>query len=140
MQKGKRLADYKNSFEAAPTVKVDLTPSLYKNSIILFDGENHTVVPLGAVLSLPANLRGHILEKPEGAFLFWPSFLEKNKKWVGSWEVSMAVARGEAEMPKATVEQLANDSRVLVAVFKGGPITILEAVPDKTNKSAGAKE
>jgi hypothetical protein len=140
MQKSRRMSDYKGAFEAAPVVKPDLEPSLYKKSIILFDGDNHTVVPIGAVLSLPDNLRGHIVGKPEGPFLFWSAFLEKNKNWCGSWEVSMAIARGEAEMSKAVVKQIASDTRILVAVYKGGPITVLEPVPDKTSKTTGAKE
>lgn len=141
MQKSKRMADYKSAFEAAPAVKPDLTPSLYKKSIILFDGDNHTVVPMGAVLALPANYRSRIIDKPEGTFQFWSVFLEKNKNWLGAWEVPMAMARGDAEMSKSVMKQIANDSRVLVAVYKGGPITVLEPVPDKSSaKTAGAKE
>jgi hypothetical protein len=140
MQKSKRLADYKGAFEAAPEVAPDLTPSLYKKSIILFDGDNHTVVPMGAVLALPAGYRNRIIDKPEGEFLFWSTFLEKNKKWVGAWEVPMAMARGDAEMSKSVMKQIANDTRVLVATYKGGPITVLESVPDKTSKTTGAKE
>jgi hypothetical protein len=140
MQKSKRMADYKGAFEAAPQVKPDLTPSLYKKSIILFDGDNHTVVPMGAVLALPASYRSRIIDKPEGTFQFWSVFLEKNKNWLGAWEVPMAMARGDAEMSKSVMKQIANDTRVLVAVYKGGPITVLEPVPDKTTKTAGTKE
>jgi hypothetical protein len=140
MQKSKRMADFKGAFEPAPAVAPDLTPSLYKTSIILFDGQAHTVVPMGAVLSLPSNYRARIIDKPKGDFLFWPAFLEKNKSWVAGWEVPMAMARGDAEMSKSVMKQIANDARVLVAVFKGGPITVLEPVEDKASKTSGAKQ
>jgi hypothetical protein len=135
--KGKRWADMKGAFIPARAAKPDLTPSLYKRSIILFDGEEHTVVPLGSVLRLPAGYRSRIIDEPKGTFLFWTSFAEKNKSWVGGWEVSMAMARGDKELAKKVMQQTAQDPRVLVAVLKGGPITVLEPVPDKTS---GGKE
>jgi hypothetical protein len=135
MQKSKRMSDFKGAFEPAPQVKPDLTPSLYKKSIILFDGDVHTVVPMGAVLHLPQNYRSRIIDKPKGALLMWPSFLKKNKDWVGGWEVSMAMAKGDPDLAKNVLKQTAQDTRVLVSVYKGNPITTLAPVPEQTSEA-----
>lgn len=137
MRASKRMSDYKGAFEPTAEVKPDLTPSLYKRSIILFDGDVHTVVPIGAVLRLPPTYRSRVIDKPKGDFLFWPAFLEKNKNWVGGWEVPLAMAKGDATLAQNVMKQTAQDTRVLVAVYKSCPITVLEAVPDKTS-GAGA--
>lgn len=133
MQKSKRMSDFKGAFEPAPEVKPDLTPSLYKKSIILFDGDVHTVVPIGAVLHLPQNYRARVIDKPKGDFLFWPAFVEKNKNWVAGWEVSLAMAKGDPALAQNVMKQTSQDTRVLVAVYKSCPITVLEPVPDKSS-------
>ncbi len=126
------MSDFKGAFEPAPQEKPDLTPSLYKKSVILFDGDVHTVVPIGAILRLPPDYRGRVIDKPKGDFLFWPAFVEKNKNWVAGWEVPLAMAKGDAALAQNVMKQSSQETRVLVAVYKSCPITVLEPVPDKS--------
>ena len=119
-----------------------LENSLYKKSIILYDGEKHTVVPVGAILHLPPSYRNRVVPKPVGVFTFWPSFLERNASWLGAWEVPLRMAQGDPEAAKKVLAQTSLQSRVLVAVYRGGPISILEpviepAVGAKSDSSAG---
>ncbi len=137
MEGSKKMADMRDAFQPAPAVKPSLEPSLYKRSIILFDGSHHTVVPIGAVLRLPATYRNRVIEKPEGEFIFWPAFLEKNQSWLGGWEVPLAMAKGDAELSKKVMKQVDRENRVLVAVYKSCPITVLEAEPE--SEGAGAR-
>jgi hypothetical protein len=74
------------------------TNSLYTKSIILSDGVCHTLVPIGSVLHLPANLRSHVLAAPQGEFLLWPKFLERNAAWLGAKEVPLKMAQGDAKL------------------------------------------
>jgi len=132
---------------AAPTLKAELKAkavplsspapaiqsSLWKSSIILSDGEKFTLVPVGSILHLPAGLRSRVLAKPQGDFTFWPSFLRRNAAWLSAREVSLPLSRGNAQESKALLKSLDRDPRLIVATFKGGPITILEPAPARPN-------
>jgi hypothetical protein len=104
-----------------------------RNSIILADSEKYTVVPVGAILHLPARMRSRVLSEPKGDFTFWPSFLERNSSWLAAKEVSLTLSRGNSKEADALLKSLANDSHVVVATYKGGPITILERAPANKN-------
>ncbi len=100
--------------------------SLWARSIILSDGEKFTLVPVGSILHLPEALRSRVLVKPQGDFTFWPSFLKRNEVWLGAKEVSLSLSRGNEKEAKSLLQSLSRDPRLLVATYKGGPITILE--------------
>lgn len=125
----------KATTQAPVTARPSMESSLYRKSVILYDGVHHTVVPVGSVLQLPAGYRNRVVEKPVGSFTFWPSFLERNAAWLGAWEVPLRMAEGDAETAKKVLAATAKDPRVLVAVYRGGPITILEPVPESNSKS-----
>ncbi|WP_009958472.1 hypothetical protein [Verrucomicrobium spinosum] len=132
---GSTLSDMlaKATTQAPVAARPSMESSLYRKSVILYDGEHHTVVPVGSVLQLPAGYRNRVVEKPVGVFTFWPAFLERNAAWLGAWEVPLRMAEGDEAVAKKVLATTANDSRVLVAVYRGGPITILEPVPEATN-------
>jgi hypothetical protein len=133
----------KSTTQAPVAARPSMESSLYRKSVILYDGEKHTVVPIGSVLQLPAGYRNRVVEKPVGVFTFWPAFLERNAAWLGAWEVPLRMAEGDAEAAKKVLTATAKDPRVLVAVYRGGPITILEPVPEtssKTKSGSGAPE
>jgi hypothetical protein len=106
--------------------------SLWRNSIIISDGEKFTLVPVGSILHLPANLRPRIIAKPQGDFTFWPSFLKRNQTWLGAKEVSLSLSRGNVREADALQKSLVGNPRLLIATYKGGPITILEPAPAST--------
>lgn len=116
---------------SAPAVQ----SSLWSRSIILTDGENFTLVPIGSILHLPAEQRVHIAAKPEGKFTFWPNFLKKNGSWLEAKEVSLEMSRGDEKAAKALLLSVARHPRALVAVYKGGPITVLEPPPESEVKT-----
>ncbi|WP_265595435.1 hypothetical protein [Verrucomicrobium sp. BvORR106] len=125
----------KATTQAPVAARPSMESSLYRKSVILYDGAQHTVVPIGSVLQLPAGYRNRVVEKPVGTFTFWPAFLERNAAWLGAWEVPLSMAEGNAEVAKKVLASTVKDSRVLVAVYRGGPITILEPVPEPSSKA-----
>lgn len=140
----KKLAQAENSLssmlakattQAPVAARPSMESSLYRKSVILYDGTQHTVVPVGSVLQLPAGYRNRVVEKPVGTFTFWPAFLERNASWLGACEVPLSMAEGDPEVAKKVLASTARDSRVLVAVYRGGPITILEPVPEPGKKA-----
>jgi hypothetical protein len=57
---------------------------------------------------------------------FWPSFLKRNAAWLAGKEVSLTLSRGNAQEANTLLKSLSHDPRLVVATYKGGPITILE--------------
>ncbi len=105
--------------------------SLLTSSILISDSENFTIVPIGSVLHLPPSLRSRILAQPQGDVLMWPDFLKKNSAWLTVKEVSLPMSRGEAKAAALVLREISNETRLVVAVYHGCPITILE--PAKPN-------
>ncbi len=100
--------------------------SLLTSSILLFDGSNFTVVPVGSILNLPRAHRHKIIPEPKGEFTFWPLFLERNASWLTAKEVPLKMAKGDAKAGEAVLKEASSNVRVVVSVYKGGPISILE--------------
>ena len=108
--------------------------SLWMHSLILFDGEKFTIIPEGSILHLPKALQSKVISKAQGDFTFWPNFLKRNVSWLAAKEVPLAMARGDSKMAQTVLAEVAGDPRALVAVYKGGPIMILE--PDTSSGEA----
>lgn len=127
---------------AAKTTPVSGPPpstqsSLLTSSILISDGETFTIVPIGSVLHLPANLRPRIIPQPRGDVLMWPDFLQKNSSWIAAKEVSLPMSRGDSKAAASVLRELSNETRLVVAVYRNCPITILEhakAAEPRTNK------
>jgi hypothetical protein len=100
--------------------------SLLTSSILISDGDKFTIVPIGSVLHLPASLRSRVIARPQGDILMWPDFLQKNTAWITAKEVPLPVSRGEMKAPAALIREFSNEVRIVVAVYHGCPITILE--------------
>lgn len=103
--------------------------SLLSSSIVLFDGEKFTLVPVGSILRLPQSHRQKVIPEPKGEFTFWPAFLEKNASWLTAKEVPLKMAKGDAKAAEAVLRETSADRHVVVSVYKGGPISILEPEP-----------
>ncbi len=113
--------------------------SLLTSSHLISDGASHfTVVPIGSVLVLPSALRSRVVQKPTGDLMMWPDFLKKNTSWLSTKEVSLEMSRGDSKAGAQVLRELSGESRLVVAVYKGGPITVLEAAP--ANAVSGAKK
>ncbi|MDB6116935.1 MAG: hypothetical protein JWO08_716 [Verrucomicrobiaceae bacterium] len=108
--------------------------SLWMHSLILFDGEKFTIIPEGSILHLPKALQSKVVSKAQGDFTFWPNFLKRNVSWLAAKEVPLAMARGDSKVAQTVIAGIAGDPRALVAVYKGGPIMILE--PDASSEEA----
>ncbi|MEN3943768.1 hypothetical protein WJU23_20880 [Prosthecobacter sp. SYSU 5D2] len=103
--------------------------SLWARSIILTDGEMFTLIPVGSILHVPPALQNRVAAAPVGKFTLWPHFLKRNSAWLGGTDVTLEMSRGDARAARTLLQSIAKDTRLLVAVYKGGPITILEAAP-----------
>lgn len=117
-------------FEGRPEVQ----SSLLTSSLFLFDGAHYTVIPVGSILFLPKQLRNRVIREPQGDFTFWPNFLKLNSSWLAAKEVPLEMAKGDAKAGEAIMRSLSVNpsNRVLVSVYKNGPISILEPAPESS--------
>lgn len=98
--------------------------SLIKQSDILSDGNNWTLVPKGAVLHIPAALNNRVGAKPLGTLLSWTDFLTVNRGWLFTEEVTFDQAAGKTPIPPSRTEFWKKNGKVIVAVHLGGPISV----------------
>lgn len=97
---------------------------LYANSEVLISGGYHTVVPKGAVLAIPTNLKSKVSTKPSGDFLLWPKFLLKNHSWLLKKEITYAQASGENPINKTQMNMLTKSGKVVIAVMRNNPTSV----------------
>lgn len=98
--------------------------SLIRQSDILSDGNNWTLVPKNAVLHIPAALNNRIGAKPLGTLLSWTDFLTINRGWLFTEEVTFDQAAGKTPIPPSRTEFWKKNGKVIVAVHLGGPISV----------------
>jgi hypothetical protein len=103
--------------------------SLIKQSDILHDGSNWTIVPKGAVLHVPAQMAPRVGAKPLGTLLSWDDFLMANRAWISTEEVSFEQAAGKQPLVAAHKEYWPTQTKVIVAVYHGGPISVRTPQP-----------
>jgi hypothetical protein len=107
---------------AAP--KPDTTPSIIRESVILHDGANWTLVPESAVLHVPANLKHRINTKPVGKIMPWVDFLVANRGWLTTENVSFDEAAGNTAIDTKRAETWQKSDRIIVATHQNGPISV----------------
>jgi len=110
--------------------------SLIKQSMIISDGENWTLVPKGAVLHIPDTHQGRFNVRPVGNLLSWHDFLVRNRAWISGEEVNMRQAEGIQSIDSRRVDYWGKQSKVIVAVHLGGPISV--SIPEPSDETAQA--
>jgi len=124
-----------------PMVTVKHT-SLYKNSHIIASRGEHAIIPKRSILFLPASLKAKVVEKPTGEFILWPIFMKKNQNWIWTYEVTLDQAKGIAPLPEGKLEGFSKLNRLVVALFRGNPVSVLtpKKETDKDSKNAPNKD
>jgi hypothetical protein len=113
-----------------------LSHSTMDQSSILHDGTHWTLVPKGALIHLPAEIKDRSNVKPVGTLLPWKDFLAKNQQWIATSEVSFDQAAGNEELPAEYAGSLANQGKVVVAVHRNDPASVQVAtmLPSLTSR------
>jgi hypothetical protein len=98
--------------------------SIVKQSAILHDGVNWTIVPKSAVIFMPAALKSRVDVKPVGTLLSWSDFLTKNRSWITTNEVSFDQAAGAVPLAAERVAFWAKQDKIVIATHQSGPISV----------------
>jgi hypothetical protein len=99
-------------------------PSIIRQSTVLHDGRNWTLIPNGALLVMPAAMQAHLNAKPVGTLMPWREFLAKNRAWLATHEVTFDQAAGNEELPAGEISHGSSQDKVVVAVQQNGPISV----------------
>lgn len=98
--------------------------SIIKESIILNDGTDWTLVPKGSIICLPEAMKSRVSTKPVGNLLSWIEFQTKNRAWITSTEVSFDQAAGNKPLSAERTAFFAKQDKIVIAVHQNGPISM----------------
>ena len=100
-------------------------PDLIATSDFLSARGLSTLIPKRALLHVPKKYQGNIQFVKGSRLVIWPTFYRSNRGWIKTMEVTRAQAQGKENFTEEVIENLAKSSVVVVATYKGGPISVL---------------
>lgn len=98
---------------------------LLATSDILCFGGLATLVPKQAVMCVPKNLAERLKFQAGSRILTWAEFYSLNRGWITTVEVSRVQAEGNSPIAEEIATRIGKSSNLVVAVYKGGPISVL---------------
>ncbi|MGL4398640.1 MAG: hypothetical protein ACRCXD_02120 [Luteolibacter sp.] len=132
LQKTSPIARLKQPAKDEVTVARPSEQSIIKQSSILHDGTNWTLVPRGAVIFVPNAQKARVDVKPVGNLLSWADFLAKNRSWITTAGVTFEQAAGNEPTLVERSTFWAKQDKVVVAIHHNGPISVRVA-PETTS-------
>ena len=117
---------------AAAQAKPPEPASNVKQSVVLHDGKNWTLIPTGSVVFIPDTLKIHVNARPVGTLLAWADFLVKNRSWVTTYDVSFDQAAGNQPIPAERLTFWSRQDKIVVTVHQSGPIPVRLPDPSET--------
>ena len=111
---------------------------LIKESTVLHYRGFLTLVPKRAVVHMPENLEDRMKIGEKVQVQSWSDFFKGNRGWIRTLEVTRDQAMGLAPIDEATVTALRESTQVVVATFKGGPISVMPYTEPEPETSAGS--
>lgn len=109
---------------ADPSVENRPKDLLARSEIFSYLGQA-TLVPKRAVLHLPKDLAARTGLKEQSKFIAWRDFYLANRGWIRTVAVTRAQAEGREAMDEATLLSFAKETRVVVATYQEGPISVM---------------
>ncbi|MEO5713534.1 MAG: hypothetical protein ABIT37_08585 [Luteolibacter sp.] len=100
------------------------TDLISQSDVISFAGVA-TLVPKHAIILIPKNYQDRVAFAPGSTIKSWTEFYTANRGWITTVEVSFAQAQGKDPIPEATTKQFTKSGNMVVAVYLGGPISML---------------
>lgn len=114
---------------------------LDQSDIVCFNGLA-TLVPKRAILATPSAHKERLTFKPGSKIVPWAEFYQQNRGWIHTIEVSRSQAEGNHALAEETTSRIAKSRNLVVATFKGGPISVLPLKvppPQDTNPESEKK-
>lgn len=115
----------KQKSEAVPGKEAPPGFDLVDLSTFIADGAEYTLVPKNAVIFVPEARAANIISQPGKEYVTWGTFLTTRRAWVTTYEVTLQQARGETPITPEQMEKFKKGNMIVVATFRGGPISVL---------------
>ena len=139
MKSLQKPADGKETSSPDPSV-ANRPPSLLGSSdIVCFNGLA-TLVPKRAIIQSPKNLAERTRMQPGAKLQSWSQFYAANRGWITTVEVSRMQAEGNQPLAEETQKQIAKNGNLIVAVYQGGPISLLPLKTSEEPKTITSKQ
>lgn len=106
--------------------KVNQPVNLLEQSDILCFNGLATLVPKRAVLAAPPAMKERLKLEQGTKIVSWMDFYRVNRGWITTVEVSRRQAEGRDPFAEPTQKRIDKSRSLVVATYKGGPITVLE--------------
>lgn len=148
LQKQFQKASLNNPFSQVETknleIKTDPTKANQPEDLIAtsdflsFQGLS-TLIPKRAILHVPKTYRDRIQFVKGSRIVVWPDFFVPNRGWIKTQEVTREQAMGIEPFDEKVAESIEKSSQVIVATYKGGPISVLPPKkPEEENENPEA--
>lgn len=111
-----------------PSVK-NRPPSLLENSDFITFGNLTALVPKKAIIQTPKNIANRVNSANLTRLVGWTEFYAANRGWITTLEVSRSQAEGNTPLAEEVKEHLSRSGNLIVATFKGSPISLLPLKP-----------
>ena len=98
--------------------------SLVKRSTVVAGVSGWTIVPRGAVLSVPSRFEARIDGQRTGKLVSWRDFYARNSSWIRLLPVTIEQATGQNPLTEDYMDSLKRTGLLVVAVCEGGPISV----------------
>lgn len=108
----------------ANPAKENKPPDLLATSDILCFNDSATLVPKDAILHIPSAFASRIGMKDGSKFQVWSDFLAANRGWITTVEITPNQAGGNDPISDETSKSISKANTIVVAVYKGGPISL----------------
>ena len=111
--------------EAKDPTKLNPIKDLIATSDFLSFGGLTTLIPKRSLLHVPKKFQDRVQHEKGARIVVWPIFFRSNRGWIKTMEVTRAQAQGVEPFTEQVAENLAKSAVVVVATYKGGPISVL---------------
>jgi hypothetical protein len=105
--------------------KVNQPVDLLESSDILCFNGMATLVPKRAILGVPKHLNERLTLAKGARIVGWLEFLDANRGWVTTVEVTRAQAEGNDKLAEEITDRIGKSNNLVVATYLKGPISVL---------------
>ncbi|HEX5789637.1 MAG TPA: hypothetical protein VFY13_00725 [Luteolibacter sp.] len=114
-----------NPLPSEDPTKVNQPEDLIATSDFLSFGGKSTLIPKRAIIHVPKSMASRIQFEKGSQIVVWPTFFAANRGWITTLEVSREQAEGKVPFDEKVADNIRKSSNVVVATYKGGPISML---------------
>lgn len=116
----------------------NLPPDLLSQSDFICFGGVATLVPKRAILAVPKALEDRTRLEAQFRIVGWLEFYAANRAWITTVDVTRQQAEGQVPLSEETYESLKETKTLVIATYKGGPISVIRAKQGTPENEASA--